>query len=59
MGYATKNRSGLSKRYTIHWGIAHPVTDEIMGSLGYYRGFENGVGRLAVCCGRNIVVKAL
>ena len=31
---------------SIHWGIAHPVTDEIMGSLGYYRGFENGVGEI-------------
>ena len=31
---------------SIHWGIAHPVTNEIMGSLGYYRGFENGKGEI-------------
>ena len=31
---------------SVHWGIAHPVTNEIMGSLGYYRGFENGVGEI-------------
>jgi len=31
---------------TIHWGIAHPETNEIVGTVGYYRGFENGIGEL-------------
>lgn len=31
---------------SIHWGIADKKTDQIMGTLGYYRGFENGAGEL-------------
>lgn len=31
---------------SIHWGIADKCTNEIIGTLGYYRGFDNGVGEL-------------
>jgi len=31
---------------SIHWGIANKQTNQIMGTLGYYRGFENGIGEL-------------
>ena len=31
---------------TIHWGIADHSTNEIVGTLGYYRGFKNEVGEL-------------
>ena len=31
---------------SIHWGIADPETDEIVGTCGYYRGFENASGEL-------------
>ena len=31
---------------SIHWGIADKQTNEIMGTLGYYRGFDKGVGEL-------------
>jgi ribosomal-protein-alanine N-acetyltransferase len=31
---------------SIHWGIAHKHTNEIMGTLGYYRGLDKGVGEL-------------
>lgn len=31
---------------SIHWGIADKWTNEIIGTLGYYRGFDKGVGEL-------------
>ena len=31
---------------SIHWGIADKQTNVIMGTLGYYRGFDKGVGEL-------------
>ncbi len=31
---------------SIHWGIADPETGEIVGTCGYYRGFENDSGEL-------------
>ncbi len=31
---------------SIHWGIADRLTNEIMGTLGYYRGLDKGIGEL-------------
>lgn len=31
---------------SIHWGIADKQTNKIVGTLGYYRGFDNGIGEL-------------
>ena len=31
---------------SIHWGIADKKSNKIMGTVGYYRGFENGTGEL-------------
>ena len=31
---------------SIHWGIADKQTNEIIGTLGYYRGFDKGIGEL-------------
>jgi ribosomal-protein-alanine N-acetyltransferase len=31
---------------SIHWGIANKATNEIMGTVGYYRGFENKKGEI-------------
>ena len=31
---------------SIHWGIADKQTNEIMGTLGYYRGLDKGIGEL-------------
>ena len=31
---------------TIHWGIADKNSNIIMGTCGYYRGFQNGAGEL-------------
>ena len=31
---------------SIHWGIADKVTNKIVGTCGYYRGFENEAGEL-------------
>lgn len=31
---------------SVHWGIADLKSDKLMGTLGYYRGFERGVGEL-------------
>jgi ribosomal-protein-alanine N-acetyltransferase len=31
---------------SIHWGIADKITDQILGTCGYYRGFENEGGEL-------------
>lgn len=34
------------KNSSIHWGIADKLTNQIVGTLGYYRGFDNGIGEL-------------
>jgi [ribosomal protein S5]-alanine N-acetyltransferase len=31
---------------TVHWGIADNITNRIIGTCGYYRGFENRSGEL-------------
>jgi ribosomal-protein-alanine N-acetyltransferase len=31
---------------SVHWGIADPQTNRIMGTVGYYRGFSAGTGEL-------------
>lgn len=31
---------------SIHWGIADRQTNEILGTVGYYRGLDNGIGEL-------------
>lgn len=31
---------------SVHWGIADRKTNKIMGTLGYYRGFNKGIGEL-------------
>ncbi len=31
---------------SIHWGIVNKHTNEMMGTVGHYRGFENGIGEL-------------
>lgn len=31
---------------SIHWGIANKLTNKIVGTLGYYRGFDEGIGEL-------------
>lgn len=31
---------------SIHWGIADKLSDKIVGTCGYYRGFENASGEL-------------
>lgn len=34
------------KGSSIHWGIADKKTNEILGTLGYYRGLDEGIGEL-------------
>jgi len=31
---------------SIHWGIVDKITNKIVGTCGYYRGFENAAGEL-------------
>jgi len=31
---------------SIHWGIANSITNEIIGTCGYYRGLDMGTGEL-------------
>ncbi|MES2592206.1 MAG: GNAT family protein [Bacteroidota bacterium] len=31
---------------SIHWGIADKRTNKIVGTLGFYRGFDKGIGEL-------------
>jgi len=31
---------------TIHWGIADKMTDRMVGTCGFYRGFDKGAGEL-------------
>lgn len=49
---------------SIHWCIMDKATHEIMGTLGYYRGFENGTGELGCVLkpafrGKGIMSKAI
>lgn len=49
---------------SIHWCIAHKTSGEILGTVGYYRGFEEGAGELGCVMreqfrGKGIMTKAL
>ena len=47
---ATEMQQKIDRDYTngnsIHWGIIDKSTNKIIGTCGYYRGFENGIGEL-------------
>ncbi len=47
---ATEIQIRISQDYqkgsSIHWGIADGKTNVIMGTLGFYRGFDKGIGEL-------------
>ncbi|GAB2451303.1 N-acetyltransferase [Hymenobacter qilianensis] len=47
---ATEMQAKIDKDYvdgnSIHWGIAHKTTNKIVGTCGYYRGFDKGEGEL-------------
>ena len=47
---AAEMQAKINKDYlngeSIHWGIADNATDKIVGTCGYYRGFENAAGEL-------------
>jgi len=47
---ATEMQAKINNDYydgnSIHWGIADKQTNNIMGTCGYYRGFDNGAGEL-------------
>jgi len=47
---ATEIQNSIDQDYqkgsSIHWGIADRQTNVIMGTLGFYRGFDKGVGEL-------------
>jgi ribosomal-protein-alanine N-acetyltransferase len=47
---ATEMQAKINKDYSdgnsIHWGITDNVTNKIVGTCGYYRGFDKGEGEL-------------
>ncbi len=47
---ATEMQAKIDKDYlegnSIHWGIVDNLTNKIVGTCGYYRGFDNGKGEL-------------
>ncbi len=47
---ATEMQAKINKDYfdgnSIHWGIIDIVTNKIVGTCGYYRGFDKGEGEL-------------
>jgi ribosomal-protein-alanine N-acetyltransferase len=47
---AIEMQSKINKDYltgnSIHWGIADKLTNDIVGTCGYYRGLEKGEGEL-------------
>ena len=47
---ATEMQTKINKDYidgnSIHWGIEDKLTTKIVGTCGYYRGFDNGEGEL-------------
>jgi [ribosomal protein S5]-alanine N-acetyltransferase len=49
---------------SLHWGICLPGSDEVVGTIGYYRGFAGGVGEVGYVLrrafrGRGIMTHAL
>lgn len=46
MEMSAKINQDYQKGESIHWGIAGNSTNEVIGTVGYYRGFENGNGEL-------------
>ncbi len=47
---ATEMQSKIDRDYmegnSMHWGIVNKLTNTIVGTCGYYRGFEKGAGEL-------------
>jgi ribosomal-protein-alanine N-acetyltransferase len=47
---ATEMQAKINKDYidgnSVHWGIAENSTNKIIGTCGYYRGLDNGIGEL-------------
>ena len=47
---ATEMQQKIDKDYetgnSIHWGIVDKTTNNIVGTCGYYRGFDEGIGEL-------------
>jgi len=47
---ATDMQAKINRDYhagnSIHWGIADKATNKILGTCGYYRGFDKGAGEL-------------
>ncbi len=47
---ASEMQTKIDKDYldgnSVHWGIVDNLSDRIVGTCGYYRGFENGKGEL-------------
>lgn len=46
MEMQTKINTDYSNGNSIHWGIVENTTDKIIGTCGYYRGFNKGSGEL-------------
>jgi [ribosomal protein S5]-alanine N-acetyltransferase len=49
---------------SLHWGICLPGSDEVVGTIGFYRGFKDGVGEVGYVLrrayrGRGIMTSAL
>jgi ribosomal-protein-alanine N-acetyltransferase len=49
---------------SIHWGIANTITNELMGTCGFYRGFKKNTGELGCILlpkyyGQGIMTEAL
>lgn len=49
---------------SLHWGICLPGSDEVVGTIGYYRGFAHDVGEVGYVLrrayrGRGIMTSAL
>jgi [ribosomal protein S5]-alanine N-acetyltransferase len=49
---------------SLHWGICLPGSDEVVGTIGYYRGFDGDVGEVGYVMrrafrGRGIMTRAL
>ena len=46
MEMQTKINADYEQGNSIHWGIEDNLTKKIVGTCGYYRGFDNGAGEL-------------
>lgn len=63
-GMLQRIEADMARGTSLHWGICLAGSDEVVGTCGFYRGFDNGVGEIGYVVreafrGRGIACQAL